>query len=353
MTFATFSLLFAALLAQQPAAQPAAQPTTRDGGQPAPDAQAAPASAPATIRLATWNIENWRDHFQAAKMRGTPRPDDEEHDQLRFTERFQNDEDNWEIAQVLLDPAFSPDVLVFQEGPVQADLEAFRDQWLEGAYETAIVFESNTERDQTIGLLMKPGFTVVERADQYYTMPDAADVNPRGDRLFARGPAFVLVEAPGGYRFWVGTTHQKSKSGNSAAVTVWRNAEAAATRQIMGELRDRGPDDVILLGDMNDELGVGEFEDEAGGDVIANLVGPADGGFLLATKDLAEQGAISYTGYWRPRYRSFIDHIVLTQQAADQVKAVGVLDTPWARVASDHLPVYVDLRPDPVAPASE
>ena len=39
--------------------------------------------------------------------------------------------------------------------------------------------------------------------------------------------------------------------------------------------------------------------------------------------------------------------MVITQQAADQVKAVGVIDTPWARVASDHLPVYLDLRPDP------
>ena len=202
MMFATPSLLLAALLA----AQVTTQPATRDGGRPAPEVTQtpagdppadAPASAPATIRLATWNIENWRDHFQFAKMKGEPRPDDAEHDQLRFTERFQNDEDNWEIAQVLLDPAFSPDVLVFQEGPVQADLEAFRDEWLGDAYETAIVFDSNTTRDQTIGLLMKPGFKIVERADQYYLQPDAEDVNPRGDRLFARGPAFALVEAAG------------------------------------------------------------------------------------------------------------------------------------------------------------
>jgi endonuclease/exonuclease/phosphatase family metal-dependent hydrolase len=80
---------------------------------------------------------------------------------------------------------------------------------------------------------------------------------------------------------------------------------------------------------------------------MANLVGPDAAGFLLATRDLAEQGAITYTGYWRPRFRSFIDHIVISREAADQVEAVGVYDNAWARVASDHLPVYLDLKPDP------
>ena len=94
---------------------------------------------------------------------------------------------------------------------------------------------------------------------------------------------------------------------------------------------------------MNDEVGFQEFEAEGGGDVMANLVGDD---LVLATRDLAEQGAITYTGYFRPRYRSFIDHAVVTRDAAQNVAATGVYDSPWARVASDHLPVYLDVRPD-------
>ncbi len=347
------STLLIALAALQatPQASPSTRPaqsTTPGQAQPQaqPQAQTQPA-VPETIRVATWNIENWNDHFEANRLRSTTAPALEEDVELREGERYQNDEDNWEISQVILDPAFSPDILVFQEGCSQDDLDYFNERWLQDAYETAIIFPGNSTRVQTLGILIKPGFTIVENADQYFQEPDPNDLNPGSDLLFARGPAFVLIEAPGGYRFWVGTTHQKSKSGNSVEATQWRAGEAAATHAIMQELRNQGPLDVILLGDMNDEAGIQEFEAEAGGDVMATLVGPPAAGLLLATKDLADQGAISFTGYWNPRYRSFIDHIVMTQETADQVRTVGVYDTPWARVASDHLPVYVDIVPDP------
>lgn len=261
-------------------------------------------------------------------------------------ERFQNEEDQWEIAQVLLDSNFSPDVLVFQEGASQADIEQFNKDWLAGMYGTVNVFPSNDDRGQTIGVLLKPGFRIVAREDQYFRMPDPQDLNPRTDFLFARGPAFVLVEGPGGRRFWVGTNHQKSKGGgNDPAMTRWRNAEAAATRQIMKDLVARGPAEMIFLGDMNDELGIGAYELEGGGDVITNLVGPPADGFELATRGLSEEGQASFMGYWNTTYRSLIDHIVVSRALADDVVQTSVHDTAWARVASDHLPVYVDLRP--------
>lgn len=298
-----------------------------------------------TIRVATWNIENWRDHFTAAHRQGPPPSDPAEEEAMR-QERFQNEEDQWEIAQVLLDPEFSPDVLVFQEGASQADIEQFNKDWLAGMYETINVFPSNDDRGQTIGVLLKPGFRIVGREDQYFRMPDPQDLNPRTDFLFARGPAFVLVEGPGGRRFWVGTNHQKSKGGgNDPAMTRWRNAEAVATRQIMKDLVARGPAEMIFLGDMNDELGIGAYELEGGGDVITNLVGPPADGFELATRGLSEEGQASFMGYWNTTYRSLIDHIVVSRALTDDVVQTSVHDTAWARVASDHLPVYVDLRP--------
>ena len=345
-SLAASALLLAATAAANASAQPAVNPPADSAATPAAPATQATETVD-TIRIATWNIENWRDHFVYENdLKGTRRTGDEAYDQLRTVERFQNEEDNWEIAQVFNDPAFDADVLVFQEGCSQENLEQFNKEWLSDAYGFVRVFRSNSERGQTVGIMVKKGFEVVEVADEFHEMPDTDDINPRGDRLFARGPGFALIESPSGYRFWVGTTHQKSKSGNSVEVTRWRNAEAAATRQIIHQLQARGSEDVILLGDMNDEIGLQEFESEGGGDVMANLVGADGEGLVLATRDLAEQGAISYTGYWRPRYRSFIDHIVITDTAANQVAAVGLFDTPWARVASDHLPVFIDIRPD-------
>ncbi|HWP39304.1 MAG TPA: hypothetical protein VNL70_00160, partial [Tepidisphaeraceae bacterium] len=102
------------------------------------------------ITLATYNIENFREHFLGHKL-STSRPswlasDDPQARELIDALRYQNDEENWEIAQVILDPQFNPDVLVIQEGCEQKDLEYFNKRWLNNAYETLIVFSSNTTR---------------------------------------------------------------------------------------------------------------------------------------------------------------------------------------------------------------
>jgi endonuclease/exonuclease/phosphatase family metal-dependent hydrolase len=107
----------------------------------------------------------------------------------------------------------------------------------------------------------------------------------------------------------------------------------------------------MLLGDMNDEWGLQEFEQEAGGDVIAALVGPESDGLVLATKPLADAGKISYGGYGNPRFRSFIDHIVLSPAMKDQVQDVNVFTDGLARAASDHYPVYIKFSTDS-APAT-
>ena len=300
-----------------------------------------------TITLGTYNVEHFSENFMGHRV-ATSQPalaNDANVKQLLDKVKYENDEDNWEVAQVILDPRFNPDVLVIQEGCGQKDLEFFNKRWLNEAYATLITFPTNTDRDQHLNLLLKPGFKVIERRDKYHLEPDPVP-NPRGDKLFARGPGFALVESPSGYRFWVGTTHQKSKSGNSKEVTAWRNREAARTREIMKELVKSGTSDVILLGDMNDELGIQEFELEGGGDVIANLVGPESDGLVLATRPLVDQGKLSFGGYWNTRFRSFIDHVVISKDVKDQVEAVEVIDWGLAPAASDHYPVMIKIRAD-------
>jgi hypothetical protein len=307
----------------------------------------------------------WADSFAAHAAATQPIAGDPAGARLLRTLRRENDEDNWEVARVILNPRFNPDILVIQEGPDFSDLRFFNNRWMQQAYETVIVLPSNTDRDQHLCVLLKKEFRVLTRRDRYRHEPDPG--NARGGRLFARGPAFVLVEAPGGYKFWVGTTHQKSK--NPGVVTdaagkrlpdeapqvlqkriedtKWRNREAARTHAIVKELEKAGPTDVILLGDLNDSVGLDDAERKAGADTIATLLGPADAGLVLATQPLADAKKISFHNYDDTRHRELIDHIILTRSMKSQVLDVRVIDDlPMAQVASDHYPVMITIKPD-------
>jgi hypothetical protein len=302
------------------------------------------------ITLATWNIEHFAAHFEAMRLQRSLAGEKTDVGpmvmDLIARERAQNDEDLWEIARVLMDRNLSPDIVVIQECCDERELKLFNNRWLRGSYETVIVFPGNSGRGQNLGIMLKPGFAVVERRDQYYLEPDPQP-NPRGQRLFARGPAFVKVRTSAGYEFWVGTTHQKSKLDNDHAVASWRYREAKRTHEILRELEQAGPSDVILLGDMNDELGEEDLEAQTGGDTIATLLGGESPHFILATRELAESGATSFGGYWRSNYRSMIDHIVVSKSVKDQIREVFIFDHPLASVASDHYPVALRITPDP------
>jgi endonuclease/exonuclease/phosphatase family metal-dependent hydrolase len=294
------------------------------------------------ITLVSYNIENFAQHFRAHRHRdvAATQAADSLLRQLLDDERAQNEEDQWEISKVLKDPTLRPDILALQECCSQADLEYFNRRWLDSAYETIIVFPGNSERSQHLALMLKPGFRIIEKRDQYYTEPDPADPNRR---LFARGVAFCLIETPGCQRLWVGVTHQKSRFEDSVESTQWRNRESTRTHQIMQELRRTTTPQVVLLGDMNDQLGKQGFEEQAGADAIAELVGPPNAGLLLVTQKLAESGQISFGGYFRDRHRGFIDHVIVSQEVQPHIREAGVLRSPAADLASDHYPVFLRL----------
>jgi hypothetical protein len=319
-----------------------AQPRRGPVPEPGPGMQVAKPAG--TIRLMTYNVENWRLIFQPRKVLMTTQPGLPE-DVVDVVKRARSkaDEENWEAARTILN--VQPDIWVFQEGCEADDLNFFNTQFLGGYFETVHVFKTNTERGQNTGILCRPGFKVLQFKEGYADEPDVNDVNPYTDKLFARGPGFALIRAPDGSTFWVGTNHGKSKGGNSVEVTKWRNAEAARTNQIINDLRKAGPPQVFFLGDMNDELGVQEFEQEAGGSAIELTAGKGNGQLVVLTKKLSEDGEISFGGYRSGRYRSFIDHAFATPEAARWVKAVDVFREDLADVASDHYPVYVDVRP--------
>jgi hypothetical protein len=310
---------------------------------------AAPLHAEA-VKVATYNIENFRRNFIAnhlskdADFKGGSDAMKEKMKDLLESLRAKENEENWEVAEVFLAPEFSPDVVVMQECCDQEDLEYFNKRWLKELYGTVLVLPSNDTRGQNVAIMLKPGFKVVEKRDQYFTEKDLVE-NPRGDRLFARGPSFLLIESPGGNRFWVGTNHQKSKSGNDVEVTKWRRREAVRTNAIIHEIATSSPTkSVLFLGDMNDELGVQAFETEAGGDVIAALVGSGDHQLELLSRGLVEKGVFSYGGYGDDRYRSYIDHVFCTPNLKPSVKDVHVFSGSLTRTASDHYPVLATLE---------
>jgi hypothetical protein len=356
---------------------------------------ASASAADEVVTVATYNVEHFQSHFYAHELTqklAKDKKSDPDVKEMLFQLRKANDEDNWETALVITDPAVNPDVLVIEEGCTQDNLEFFNKRWLDGAYATVLTFPTNTgERNQNLNMLLKPGFKVLKKNDQYHLEKDPAKHAVGGggeavaDRLFARGPAFCLVQSPSGYKFWVGVTHQKSKligfdrddesavrkanaglpkaaidekikaakDAAGKATAEWRNREAARTHAIMKELAAGGEsDDVLLLGDMNDALGKDEYEVLARADAIELLVGPPADGFSLVTKPLADKGEISFGGYAKPDYRSFIDHVVATPAMKDQVVDVKVFRDGVAKVSSDHYPVVVKVRSDPAKPGA-
>lgn len=293
-------------------------------------------------RIMTYNIENWRNTFAPRKVMMTTQPGLPQNVvEVLDNARRKADEENWEAARTVMD--VQPDIWVFQEGCDADDLNYFNTQFLGGYFETVHIFKTNTERGQNTGILCRPGFKVLEFREDYHDEPDPKDENPIFDKLFARGPGFAKIQSPSGTQFWVGTNHGKSKSGNSVAVTKWRNAEARRTNEIINELSAKGPKHVFFLGDMNDELGTQEFEQEAGGSAIDLIAGKGNGELAVITKKLADSGAISYGGYRAGRHKSFIDHAFATPEAAKWVKNVNVFRADLADVASDHYPVYFDI----------
>lgn len=307
------------------------------------------------IKIATYNIEHWDDRFDGRQTRAWAKkqPQSEELTKIVDDRVKTNDKNNWAVANVI--KAMDADIILVEEGCKQEDLNYFGNRWLQDSYATLKQFPSNTgERHQHLNLLAKPGFKILEVKDQYYLEKDSvektfATAERNGEagsenRLFARGPSFVLMQSPGGSKFWVGLNHQKSKSGNSLDVTKWRNREAIRVHQIIKELEKAGPAEVIFGGDLNDELGSQEFEQQAGGDSIALIQGPPEDGVVLATRSLAEKNAISFGGYFSDRYRSFIDHFFVTKSLKDKIVDVKVINDGFAPMASDHYPVLMTLK---------
>ncbi len=290
---------------------------------------AAAAVTTETVRVVTWNIEHFMMLFDQEMMPERSR---------NMTEYYRDEEDLYEIARTMKLERMDSDIVLIQEGPSQAMLELFNRHWLNNKYATVKVFKSNTE-GQYLGVLAKAGFRPLEVRE--FT----ECINPyNGKLLFSRGPGFVLFETPGGHTLWMGTTHAKSKSGNSKGVTEWRIRELTRTREICGQLLKEGKADFVLIGgDFNDDFGKDSYEKSLEQDALEVMVqgtGP-EKLICLDERILKEnQDAATYHCEIKPtRYRSFLDHFFADPALAVRTREVYIIDDPIAVVASDHLPL--------------
>src|SRR5438552_1030174 len=132
-----------------------------------------------TITVASYNIERFAERFEGHHASTQPIAKDPAVKQLISDMQKDNDKSNWEAAQVI--KQLKPDILVIVEGPEQEDLDYFNRRWMDGFFKTDVVFPTNTTRHQTLCLLVRPGFKIVQKRDQYYLENDTVP-NPRGER---------------------------------------------------------------------------------------------------------------------------------------------------------------------------
>lgn len=301
------------------------------------------------VRIATWNVEHFMKMFDQLQLPERSR---------NQTEQFRDEEDLFEVSQVLKLGELNADILCIQEGPRQDMLELFNRRWMDGEYEFVRQFEGNRP-GQWLGILARHGFECLE-IREYADMEDPVkdpkvmgtkehEGISRGNLLFPRGPVFVKFRTPGGTKIWVGCTHVKSKYNNSEAVTRWRIREMEGTRRIAGELAvatDTGF--VAVLGDFNDDFGMDYHERKIGQDAVGVMIsGKGDEMLASITKPMAlanPQLATYHCMIKPPKYRSFIDHIFVTPALYGYYTHATVITEPIAYVASDHLPVVAEFE---------
>jgi endonuclease/exonuclease/phosphatase family metal-dependent hydrolase len=296
------------------------------------------------VRIATYNIEHFMKLFDQHNMPARSRD---------RTEMFRDEKEIYAIARTMQLPEFNADIVVIQECCDRQMLEYFNKRWLDGKYGFVKVFAGNTD-GQYLGVLGDKELEILD-IRQYYQDRDPVDDSAvrrfkedaegnTTNRLFCRGPGFVLFQTKNGTKFWVGNTHIKSKSGNSHPVTKWRVRQIERIREICFELlAEAHTDKLIMLGDFNDDVGMDRFEESLGIDAVTQMKIEQDGIKLISpTFNMFRENNSLATYHCKikpPTYRSFIDHIFVSPKMYEFHTKTIKINAPIAEVASDHFPL--------------
>jgi endonuclease/exonuclease/phosphatase family metal-dependent hydrolase len=274
-------------------------------------------SAPATLKIATYNVENLFDGIinnpRFKKERAKPKKE------LRA------------LSDVL--HLINADVVVMEEVESQKTLKDFRDKYLKDmGYKEPIVIEGNDPRGIDVAVLTKLEVRSVKSHKDYRFQV--------GDRKrgFGRDLLQVQLKAPSGYELTVFASHLKSKLGDKKQSDAVRQAEAQAIQTILKDFQTKNPKANFLL--------MGDFNDEPLSAPLKPLLGPQNPLKLvdIAAADLGIKPSI-FT-YHPKKYRSRIDYILVspTMMPEYRARSVHIQQNPEAYWASDHLPLIAEFE---------
>lgn len=297
---------------------------------------------PGTIRIATYNIENFFDAEQPATESGrtpTPRKPDEHRK-----------------AAVAAIKAIDADIIAFQEVESKETLTKFRDDYLQGmGYEFISSIDAGDGRGIEQSVLSR--FPIIKDENWPNLTLEAQHPAKLGKRenpdagkpiKMARSPLHSVVQVPaekaGGdkpYTLHLFVVHHKS----GPFYSYQREAETLKVTKIIEQVTSSDPNaNVIVLGDFNakpDEKAVQNYLKAGMVDPFAG-VDPRDPTFMTHVSGRA------------------IDHILLNANAAHELVkdsrfVLGTIqrkeDVDWRTTpapvgyASDHYPVVIDLVP--------
>lgn len=294
-------------------------------------AASAHAAPPTTLRIATYNVANLFDRY-----------DDPYTDDLvpaRGTAP-KSSRALYALARVI--KAINADILLLQEVENRNFLAEFNAAYLDGLkYEYVVLIEANNShiggRGIDVALLSRvPVHSATTFQYQRFSLPNGSQVS------FSRDFLYVRLRPQGFPELHVFNLHAPSRLGGNTAAAR-RLAEAQHAARILRELFPRNANVWIIIG--------GDFNDEPQSPSLLTFTRiPGLPLRRIPAYDLQGNTAtwISPGSPWQP---ATFDHLLLSPAAARYLVGTNAYiwndDPRLAAEASDHRPVYLDLRPPP------
>lgn len=287
------------------------------------------AASPQRLRIATYNIRNLFDGIANPGQQAVGTE----------AEKAKPEKELQALSLAMHD--INADIIGLQEVESKSTLTQFRDRFLgDMGYREVVLIEGNDERGIDVALFSRfPVTAVKSHKEVRFPVPG------QGTQGFNRDLLQVRIQGPNNYMVTVFVLHLKSQHGEAVADAI-RRAEAEAAHRIIKAFQQANPNEnVVVMGDFNDQYNTAE---------IAPLVSPQSG---LGLNDIIHQemgAGPNVFSYHPQKYRSRIDYLLLNDNMKrDYTPKSATLYKPfkqgeaWQKLyfydASDHIPMTIDL----------
>jgi endonuclease/exonuclease/phosphatase family metal-dependent hydrolase len=151
-------------------------------------------------------------------------------------------------AEVIRDT--DADVLATIEAENRLALNKFNESLLASVggriYRNTMLIDGNDERGIDVGVMTRDGFAIGDMRSH------ANERKADNEALFSRDCPEYEIVTPAGGRFWLLINHFKSKVGVQRVANAKRKAQADRVADLYAALRQKGEENVAIVGDLND-----------------------------------------------------------------------------------------------------